>query len=74
LTKYNKKDTYKLFAVTIEERDLWIEAIHVYMGVKVFPTLCGGVQKEGRDVTELFKVKRMYIDLTNATKSGYKLV
>ena len=73
--QYGKgKQTFKLFAPTTEERDLWIESLHIYLNVKVSPTLCGGVKKGGRDITELYKIKRSYVDKFDVTKSGYRLV
>ena len=39
-TKYR---SYKFFAPTVEERDLWVEAFHLYMGV---PVVTGFIYKK----------------------------
>ena len=53
-----KNKEYKLFAPTIEERTLWIESLHMYMGVPVVvcrPKATG--LPPGRDNPNVFKVE-----------------
>jgi hypothetical protein len=56
-----KNKEYKLFAPTVEERTLWIESLHMYMGVPVIfckPKSTG--LPPGRDNPNVFKVVVSY--------------